>query len=495
MKNRKGEILTSKLVGILLIVAAFVILLFVVYTLWSGGVAETQKEECSFSIRNRATAKLIGASEVLPLKCKTQKICLSLSGEDCEELSSTKDNPVRKVRLKPCATAGSERRSFLQDLDPPAIDPIDRENGTYDKKGNGTQITKTRKIGDRTFEPLNGKSGYVEIVGPAIFKTRNVRIITKDRIEIETPDEDNGKRVYTYVIFKKGNFNYNNYIQIVGRSDGNKDVTISGKEYKNVPYDVNNPPKFVLNEKGSLVVKAESSEEYVGVCHETRKQIMEVFADTMIRCHSMVGEGNLNFLPKKGDWNDKKYGLICARIVFDEKAKGMEIISYGEFYRYLESRPVGDKSALNYLYPGVRGGAEYFFKIHQQSKLNLEKGESLEDVTGSNFIPRRIGSYRDWGINPEQKFGYAIIASIVERNYGKQLWGGAGVTAVVGVGLLATGIGSPLGVALLAGSAGSAAFYYSGGFEDKYRYSPPVIYPFELDQLKRLGISSFEIAP
>ena len=492
MKNRKGEILTSKLVGILLIVAAFVILLFVVYTLWSGGVADTQKEECSFSIRNRATAKLIGATEILPLKCKTQKICLSMSGEDCEELSSTKDNPVRKVRLKSCATVGSERRKIIPDLDPPASDPIDREEGTYDQ---AFRIDKTRKIGDRTFEPLNGKSGYVEIVGPAIFKTRNVRIITKDRIEIETPDEDNGKRVYTYVIFKKGNFDYNNYIQIVGRSDGNKDVTISGKEYKNVPYDVNNPPKFVLNEKGSLVVKAESSEEYVGVCHETRKQIMEVFADTMIRCHSMVGEGNLNFLPQKGNWNEQKYGLICSRIVFDEKAKGMEIISYGEFYRYLESRPVGDKSALNYLYPGVRGGAEYFFKIHQQSKLNLEKGESLEDVMGSKFIPRRIGSYRDWGIDTEQKFGYAIIASIVTTSYGKQLSAGAGVAAVVGVGLLATGIGSPLGVALLAGSAGSAVFYYSGGFEDKYRYSPPVIYPFELDQLKRLGISSFEIAP
>jgi hypothetical protein len=58
-----------------------------------------------------------------------------------------------------------------------------------------------------------------------------------------------------------------------------------------------------------------------------------------------------------------------------------------------------------------------------------------------------------------------------------------------------SGIGSPLGVALLAGSAGSAVFYYSGGFSGEYAYSPPAIYPFELDQLKRLGISSFEIAP
>jgi hypothetical protein len=358
IKNRKGEILTSKLVGTLLIVAAFVILLFVVYTLWSGGVADTQKEECSFSIRNRATAKLIAATEVLPLKCKTQKICLSLSGEDCEELSSTKDNPVRKVRLKPCAT---ERRNIIPGLDPPAIDPIKGENG---------------------------------------------------------------------------------------------------------------------------------------VCPETNKQIMEVFADTMIRCHSMVGEGNLNFLPKSADWNKQKYGLICARIVFDREAKErLGTISYGEFYRSLESRPVGEKSALNYLYPGVRGGAEYFFQIYQQSKENLDNEKSLKGVTGKRFIPSRIKSYKGWGINPEQKFGYAIIASIVEESYGKQLWGGAGVTAVVGVGLLATGIGSPLGVALLAGSAGSAVFYYSGGFDDKYKYSPPAIYPFELDQLKRLGISSFEIAP
>ena len=133
--------------------------------------------------------------------------------------------------------------------------------------------------------------------------------------------------------------------------------------------------------------------------------------------------------------------------------------------------------------------------IQSQSDENLEKRETIKDVNNNKFIPRRIESYKEWGINPAQKFGYAIIASIVTTSYGKQLSAGAGITAVVGVGLLATGIGSPLGVALLAGSAGSAVFYYSGGFSGEYAYSPPAIYPFDLDQLKKLGISSFEIAP
>ena len=137
MKNKKGEILTSKLVKTLFIIAAFVILLFVIYLLWSGGIADTQKEECSFSIRNRATAKIIGATEVLPLKCKTQKICLSMSGEDCEELSSTKDNPVRKVRLKSCATVGSERRKIIPDLGVPGAELTAEENKKLSNKNVG----------------------------------------------------------------------------------------------------------------------------------------------------------------------------------------------------------------------------------------------------------------------------------------------------------------------------------------------------------------------
>ena len=118
----------------------------------------------------------------------------------------------------------------------------------------GLEITESTKIGDRTFTPI-GEKGYVKIVGDGIFLVKNVEINTGqnddkdlDKIEIKIPGVD------THVIFKDGDYSKldegKNYIQIVGK-DGYKEITINGKKF-NVKYDENNPPKFVLDEKGNL---------------------------------------------------------------------------------------------------------------------------------------------------------------------------------------------------------------------------------------------------
>lgn len=98
MFGKKAEVSTSFIVTLIILVISFVIILFVVFTFdWSGTIS---KEACHESAVYRSLKwKFVEASEVLPLKCQTEQICFSMSGKDCKELTSTKDNPVKKVKL------------------------------------------------------------------------------------------------------------------------------------------------------------------------------------------------------------------------------------------------------------------------------------------------------------------------------------------------------------------------------------------------------------
>lgn len=491
MVRKKGEILTGNLVKILLIVLGTAILLFVIFLLAEGFPSNIDKESCKQSIVYRATAAL-GAfefKEAIPLKCKTEKICLSMSGEDCTDLIPTKNSPVRKVKITPCIT---ERRDILPEFDELGVELTTKENKKLRsrKVDGGLYFKRPIQIGGRTFYPT-GETGYVRIAEPGVFLVRRAKIVTSEGIEIQIGN------VVTHVTFEKGDYNYKRYIQIVGNK-GKKDVTISGSRYPGIEYDENNPPKFVLDDSGSLVVKSGTSGEYVSFCQKTKDQVMDVFANSLISCHSVLGEGKLNFFPHDKSFDPTeylsyiggskgpggtKYGLICARIAFDEQAKRqLGTIQFGEFYKKLENKVVDGKSGLNYLYPGVKNAAE-FVEIYQVMKNSRKRDTKNYGV---------LDNYVDWSIDSRQNNGYSILASMVEVKQ-FEAFKKAALVGLAGGVLIATGIGSPLGVMLLAGTAGSAVFVYN--FDDDYQYYAPAIFPHDINKLKKLGIYSFDIAP
>lgn len=326
IQNKKGDVSIEFLIGVIILVISFVVILFFIFLVpWNPVI---DKETCHQSIVYRATAKIkaLDFSETIPLKCQTEKLCLTMSGNDCEFIS-TKKNPVEKINLG------------------------------------------------------------------------------RDKIK-------------------------------------------------------------------------------------AKEKIKEVFADKLVECHSMIGEGQLNFLPHQIlKLKDTKYGLICTRILFDKEAKEkIETIGFGEFYSYLEKKTVGgenDRSYLDYLYPGVKDSKK-FLLIYGAIKDKSKEGEIL--VNG-----KELSDFKEWKIDLSQEDGYAIISSISTKSQGLLLLGGLGVSGLVGGGLLFTGIGSPLGVALISGSAGGAVFWYN--FDEKYDYFPPAIYPYNITKLQELGIYSFEIAP
>ena len=96
--GKKAAMTMKMLVTIILIVIAIAIFLFVYTSInWTGTV---DKEVCHQSVVYRATLPTFaGAKEYVPLKCKTQKICITagLFGGGCDEFENSKG--VTKVRV------------------------------------------------------------------------------------------------------------------------------------------------------------------------------------------------------------------------------------------------------------------------------------------------------------------------------------------------------------------------------------------------------------
>jgi len=98
--NKKAELTSKYLVYIILLVLGFLIVLFLYWQIsWTGNV---NKEVCHQSVIIRGTLPSFGgAKEYTPLKCKTEKICITagLIGGKCEDSFGEKES-VTKVKVK-----------------------------------------------------------------------------------------------------------------------------------------------------------------------------------------------------------------------------------------------------------------------------------------------------------------------------------------------------------------------------------------------------------
>ena len=330
-KNKKGDITSKFIIGLVLVIIGFIILLFFITR--SDWFSVIDKEACHNSVVYRSTFNLgpIEGSKIIPLKCKTEKICLTMSGDDCIEYGKgTRKNPVTKIKL-------------------------------------------------------------------------------------------------------------------------NSDMIIA------------------------------------------RREIKDAFANSMVDCHSMLGEGKLNFMPTKT--HSTNYGLICSRISFDQKTKEQitEDITYGEFYRYLnEKKTPNGNSYLEYLHPGWDSWSE------SENLFQVLKDDP-DDKSLDNL------GYNDWKIILNSDGGYAIITQVGKGGTWSTWTAGSltAVAAVTGVLLVGTGVGAPVGITLLsvAGASGAAGFatgsavFWYNYREGKYDYSPPAIFPYDIRTLQSLKITGFETAP
>jgi hypothetical protein len=216
---------------------------------------------------------------------------------------------------------------------------------------------------------------------------------------------------------------------------------------------------------------------------KAKQQIIDQLTEEMYTCHSMLGEGKLQFFPES--WFEKldhtNYCLICSRIVLDDEARQkVSDITYSELYMALSRKVTPDKTTyLEYLYPDWKDwhGVNQLFYTFQQ-------------IPGSPFVNMDL---KDWKMNLSDEGGLAIIAQESTKDYWKVAAGSAAV--LTGTALVASGVGAPAGVSLLgASAAGGAAFWYNSP-TGNYNYSSPTVYPYNLGQLQNMQCDSFETAP
>jgi len=232
---------------------------------------------------------------------------------------------------------------------------------------------------------------------------------------------------------------------------------------------------------------------------QAKEEVKDEIADAMANCHWMLGEGKLDFMPHHSTrWENRtRYGLICSRIVFDDKSKEeIEKIPYREMYSYLAKKKNKDgQSYLEYLYPGWKNPSDSI-KLFEQ--FRAENEQEREDLM--NF------AFNNWAIYPNRERGYGVVAIMAPYTQTGELIAGvgtavgiaAGVTALAfftgGTGLVAAvllGSGGTLGAASI--FAGGAVFWYN--YDDRYYYAPPTLYPFNISELKEMQVYNFDIAP
>jgi hypothetical protein len=91
--SKKGELTTTQIIGIILLIAAFVILLLFLFKL---NIQEgNEKQICQTSVMARASP--IIPDNVVPLQCKTTYVCISNDKGKCEESLS---NPTVTYKIK-----------------------------------------------------------------------------------------------------------------------------------------------------------------------------------------------------------------------------------------------------------------------------------------------------------------------------------------------------------------------------------------------------------
>ena len=218
-----------------------------------------------------------------------------------------------------------------------------------------------------------------------------------------------------------------------------------------------------------IKIKGETDEE---IKQNLYKELAELHAEA----YWTVGEGKLNFMPRKmtSTW----YCIPYAVFDFDEDLErelGGKLDMKGLYY-YMQNNPVPNKeeSILHYIY-GINNFDAAFYKLAQKLK------EKNIDVN-------------KWNLDLSKQ--YAIFIKGTSRGYGQALFEavGAGAATIVGVSLIASGIGAPAGIGILvAGGSvvGGVTFVSEFGRTKEHSWVPPKIIPYESEYFRKEGCQEF----
>jgi hypothetical protein len=218
---------------------------------------------------------------------------------------------------------------------------------------------------------------------------------------------------------------------------------------------------------------------------KAKQEIFEVFANELYDCHSMLGEGKLDFMPTS--FSNSKYCFMCARIAMDEEAVKMfsdsegkiDSFSLKEWYSYLARKLTpGKQTYLEYIY----GFESYQEAIEETQKIIEEynKGKDADERRNIDDLRYGLGYPTGYGISAE------IITKGASVRWGEFL-----------VPYMLQGTFKPLILFDFSGEKTRTGIrkYITRTSEAKeniYSYNPPKIIHYDSGVLNALGCSSIE---
>lgn len=233
---------------------------------------------------------------------------------------------------------------------------------------------------------------------------------------------------------------------------------------------------------------------------EARDKILEVYSRAILDCHTMLGEGHLNFFPSETFEGD--YCVVCSRIALDDSLKDVapDKIGFLNLYKAMELDVFEGENALERVY-GVKT-ADQISKDYRDLIDKVERGE-LKDYEGDvEALKSRLeNNFADWTFDPSKE--QAVIVRITKEGKIFGLIGGSttagGVLVVGGMALSSTGVGAVIGVPIALGGVALSAVVggitYATFFDNDSDYHAPLIMGYNLEELNKIGCDSFENLP
>ena len=234
----------------------------------------------------------------------------------------------------------------------------------------------------------------------------------------------------------------------------------------------------IVSTKDNAVKKIEISAKP----QKIKGDILSEISDSMYRCHSMMGEGKLNFMPT-GNY-DNNYCVVCTKFGVDDKLKSevlAPVITQRDLYNYLAERE--DNQDVSYL--------KRIYGVDSVKDIELYINEAGTKADSSNSFDFKL--LDDYTIDLN-KGSYSIIVQMQKKGDG---WVTAGSFVLGGVVLIAfpyLGIAGITTSALIGSGAGFMSFYYFDNTEE-FVYGAPTIVPYDADTLKALKCTDLEGAP
>ncbi len=469
-KKRKGELTSGQIVSIVILAVSFIVILFILYKSYNWNPL-IDRETCHQSVVYRSSVNYAGiqTSRMVPLKCQTEKICLTMGGKECIQVGkNTPANPVTTVKLDKDII--SARQQVINTIAESMYD-------CHSMLGEGQLLFMPQKTLNYNYclictrfvidEEARQKLGDIKYTELYQNLGNKVAPNKKTYLEYLHPDWKDWHSIWNLFLELKNNIKDDGITGDV-QFRNNGEITIESDDgliaVKKVQYTYRKDKGWYWNYNNEGWYSTASFDKFTGgtyidVGPFNGPNYNEINLDFIKSLNGKSCALGVNALLVKADSDNKRLAIGTAKVILH------------------------------------RGGGSEELKSDSLTISNLcDNMESLKLGAEKKSVSRSDYTIEDWKINLEDERGFVLVAQIAPKRYLESFAVSGATTLAIGA-IAATGFGAPVALTLAAaGGAGAVAFWYNSP-TGEFAYSPPHVEPYNLERLQSLNCDSFETAP